>query len=467
MMTIKYAKTTVALMVSLLSGCSAFTRSEFQAPEVEVPASWQTVTSEQAVRIDPWWQVFHDKTLSHYIDEVLAHNSDLALATLTLQRARLELGLNRQDFYPQLSSSTSASTRKPLDGGDRTSSYQTGLSASYDVDLWGRISADVDAAKWRAMATQEDRESTAQSLVATTASLYWQIGYLKQRVALGEQNVRDAEQTLALLQRQYELGAIAQLDVLEGQRSLAGLQAQQRRFQQQLAEASNAFAILFDRPPSNMIEEIPPLPTTLNLPPIRAGVPADLLGRRPDIKAALYQLKAALANQDAADLAYFPTLSLTGSVGSASQALHDLLSNPIGTLGAGLTLPFLQWNRIQINQDIAALDYQSAVIRYRQTLYSAFQDVDNALSARDSYDDQAQTLQTQYEAARQSETLYATRYRYGAISIMEWLNAQENLRNAQAALLENHYSQLVAQVAVYQALGGQDIAPEMSDFSVK
>lgn len=459
MMTIKYAKTTVALMVSLLSGCSALTRSEFHAPEVQVPSAWQTQTVGQNVRLDPWWHAFHDAQLNHYIDEVLAHNSDLALATLTLQRARLELGLSEQDFYPQFSSSTSASTRKPLDGGDRTSSYQTGLSASYTVDLWGKVSAEVDAAKWRAMATQEDRESTAQSLVATTASLYWQIGYLQQRVALGEANLRDAEHTLTLLQQQYDLGAVSQLDVLEGQRSVASLQAQQSRFNQQLLEANNAFAILFDRPPQQANLAVPTLPEASDLPDIAAGVPADLLIRRPDIKAALYQLKAALANQDAADLAYLPTLSLTGSVGSASQALHDLLSNPIGTLGAGLTLPFLQWNQMQINQDIAALDYQSAVIRYRQTLYAAFQDVDNALSARDSYQVQAQSLQTQYDAARQAETLYEARYRYGAVSIMEWLNAQDNSRNAQAALLENRYNQLVAQVAVYQALGGKDVAP--------
>ncbi|MEI8598721.1 TolC family protein [Vibrio sp. M60_M31a] len=217
------------------------------------------------------------------------------------------------------------------------------------------------------MASKEDREATAQSLVATTASLYWQIGYLKQRLQLGQNNIDDAQQTLNLIQRQYELGAVDQLDVLEAKSSLASLQAQQSEFEQSLLEANNAFAILFNQPPQSMSDTIRMLPDE-SVPSLNVGVPADLLIRRPDVKAAIYDVKSALANKDAADLDYLPELTLTGALGGSSEALKDLLSNPVGTLGADITLPFLQWNEMENNKAIADVEYKTAIVNYRQSV---------------------------------------------------------------------------------------------------
>ena len=141
--------------------------------------------------------------------------------------------------------------------------------------------------------------------------------------------------------------------------------------------------------------------------------------------------------------------------------LKELLSNPIGSLGADLALPFLQWSDMQNNQAIADVDYQASIVSYRQVLYSAFQDVENALSAREQLSYQQDRLQEQYDAAEQAEKIYISRYKYGSITIMELLDSQENTRNAKAALLENRYNQFVAQVALYQALGGQDVVPKI------
>ena len=221
-------------------------------------------------------------------------------------------------------------------------------------------------------------------------------------------------------------------------------------------------AILFDRPPEQFPVSIDKLPEG-KVPTINAGVPADILVRRPDIKASLYQLKAALAAKDATFARYFPTVNLTGSVGDSSNALKDLLRNPVGTLGAGLTLPFLQWRQMSLNNDIADIDYQTATINYRQALYQAFQDVDNAISARQQYAYQGDKLQLQYDSAVAAEKIYASQYRNGAVSIQDWLNAQETMRNAEASLLQNRLNQLTAQATLYQALGGRDIAPALND----
>ncbi|MFB2640181.1 efflux transporter outer membrane subunit [Shewanella bicestrii] len=452
----------IAISIALLSGCGALMRSDFEPPALQVPEQWQHTQVNGQVSLDPWWQKFNQPELNQLISQVLSSNNDLTLATLTLQKARLQAGLARDDLYPQLSSNNTTSVNKPLDGGSSSRAFQANLSVSYEVDLWGKVSANIDQAQWTALASLEDRESTAQSLVATTASLYWQIGYLHQRIELSNKSIEHSRQTLALTQRQYASGAVTELNVLESQRSLAGQEASHSQLLQQLVEAENALAILLNRAPGQVAVEIKLLPDNA-VPEVGVGIPADLVGRRPDVKAALYQLRSALASKDATYASYFPSLSLTGSVGESTSELKELLRNPVGSLGAGLVLPFLQWNQMQINNDIADIDYQSAIVSYRKTLYSAFEDVDNAISAKQQYAYQGEKLEQQFSAAAQAEAIYESQYRHGAIGIQNWIDAQENRRSAEAALLENRYNQLTAQATLYQALGGSDIAPPLAD----
>ncbi|SHO57368.1 efflux transporter outer membrane subunit [Vibrio quintilis] len=452
----------IAISAILLSGCSSLTQTTFVPPEVDIPASWQTTVVNTQVSLDPWWKRFDDPQLNHLIHQALQTNNDLALATLTLKKARLKAGLSATDRYPSVSSTTAANKSTLLDSGSTSSDYSTSLSLSYELDLWGHVSSTVDAAQWSAVASAADRESTAQTLVSTTASLYWKIGYLKDRIALSDKSIGYARQTLDLTRRQFKSGSVSELDVFESKRSLAGQQATRSQLVQQLRESENAMAVLLNHAPSTPENMITTLPETA-LPEIAAGAPAELLIRRPDVKASLYQLKAALATSDATFASYLPTLTLTGSVGDSSSRLRDLLQNPVGTLGASLVLPFLQWNTMKINQKIAEVDYQTAVINYRKTLYSAFEDVDNALSARQQYQYQGEKLKAQYDAATAAERIYASKYRHGAVSIQNWLDSQETQRSAQESLLENRYNQLNVQATIYQALGGSDVAPPVTD----
>ncbi|WP_172567064.1 efflux transporter outer membrane subunit [Vibrio fluvialis] len=453
-----YQYSTIALCVLLATGCVA--RSELPEQNVTVPEQWQTgQTQSETQAISQWWTSFGDPQLNQWVEKVLATNSDLAIATLTLKQARLEAGLATSDTYPDVSASVSGERSKPLDGGDSSKSYQASLSVSYELDLWGKLSAAKDAAMWTALATQQEREATAQSLVATTSQLYWQIGYLNQRVELSNNDIKDAKETLALTQSQYRHGSVTRVNVLEAERTLAGLEATHRDYLQQRTEAVNAFAILFDQPPQDLATSIPALPDYA-VPNIEAGVPADVLNRRPDVKQSLFELKSVLATKDNTDTNYFPSLTLTGALGGSSTELRKLLSDPIGTLGADLTLPFLNWNEMQLNRDIAQVKYESAIISYRKTLYAALQDVDNALSAKENYEFQAEKLQMQYDSAAEVARIYKSQYEYGAIDITTLLDAQENERSAKASLLENRYNQLVNIATVYQSLGGEDIVKD-------
>ncbi|WP_409439258.1 efflux transporter outer membrane subunit [Psychromonas sp. GE-S-Ul-11] len=453
---------TYALGITLLvSGCSTSQPEQDYQPEVTIPDSWQSLSVTEQVQLDPWWERFNDPELNTLIEQVLISNNDLALATLTLRSARLKAGLTEAEGSFQISLSTDASRETSLNSSDSSSSYSTDLSISYELDLWGRVASEVDAAKWTSFANAEDRESTAQSLAATTASLYWEIGYLKQSLALSQDNIDSAKQSLAIIESQYRSGAVTQLDIFESQRSLAEQQVSYSESQQELVEAQNALTILYNQPPMKMPITIDKLPEG-NIPMIAAGVPADLLIRRPDVKSALYSLKSAYATKDATFAGYLPSLTLSGAIGSSSDQLKDLLSNPIGTLGANLMLPFLQWNEMELNKKLSQIDVESAIVTYRDTLYGAFSEVDNAISARQQYQYQGARLQEQYNAAEAAERIYASQYRYGAIGIQDWLDAQDTLRDTEQDILENRYNQFNIQAVLYQALGGSDIAPEVT-----
>ncbi len=451
----------LALTILSLTGCSLLSnQTALPDTHTEVPSQW-AISVQGEYSPDPWWHKFHDQKLNQLIQQVLKNNDDLALATLTLRKARLNAGLTASDQYPQLSSTTSASRSRVLNSGSASTSYSANLSVSYELDLWGRVSSEINAAEWSAMASEQDRETTAQSLVATTASLYWQIAYLNDRIELSSHSIDYARQTLALTRKQYQSGAVSRLNVLEARRSLAGQEASHSDLLQQRTEAGNSLALLLGKAPQNKIELIDKLPDT-SLPNVAAGIPADILARRPDVKSALYGLRSALAANQAATSAWFPQLVLTGSVGDTSAQLSHLLSDPVGTLGASLTLPFLQWNEYKLNKKLSETDIENAVITYRQTLYRAFEDVNNALSAREHYQYQGIKLEEQHQAAQDAEQIYASQYRHGAVSIQNWLDAQETLRSAKESLLENRYHRYNIQATLYQALGGTDMAPQIN-----
>jgi outer membrane protein TolC len=222
-------------------------------------------------------------------------------------------------------------------------------------------------------------------------------------------------------------------------------------------QARNALAILFDRPPgdalNDVVKEAQRLPEG-RLPEVPSGVPSELLARRPDLLAAELRLHKALAQVDATRTSYYPTLTLTGSVGGSSSALSKVLADPVATLGAGLLLPFVQFHDMQRSIAISQTDYETAVIGWRQSWYSALSDVDNALASRLQYERQGLHLQEAVLAARNAERLAEARYRAGSTALKTWLDAQEARRQAEINLAQCHLNRLNAMVTLYQTLGG-------------
>lgn len=440
-----------------LAGCGNLTQSEFHAPETATPSQWQYGTSN-AANTDRWWTQFNDAELDALIDAVLARNNNLTAAGIAVRRAWLEAGLAADAERPSLSASATSSGSRTLDSSPpkTTHSHTASLGLSYEVDLWGKLASTRNAAEWEAHASEQDRQSTAWTLVGTTARLYWKLAYLNQRLTLAQQNIEHAERTLLIARVRHDAGAVSGLDVIEAEQTLASQQATYSSIEQSRVETRNALSVLLDAPPGHVLSTLPDparLPEN-DLPEVTAGLPAELLGRRPDLHAAELRLRATLASGDATRASYYPSLSLTGTLGSTSSSLSSLLNNPVGTLGAGLALPFLQWNEMQLSVQVAQADYEKAVVNFRQTLYEAMADVENALSARTQYARQSALLARSLELARESERRYEVQYRAGAVALKSWLDAQKTRRVAELALTENRYSQFDNQVTLYQALGG-------------
>lgn len=443
------------MLCGICSGCAILPRSEFHAPAVQMPVQWQEqgeTGSALALRWG-WWRDFQDPVLSELIERALRSNNDLAAATIKVRRARLKSGLTDTNLTPSLEVSGSSGAEYDFKRGTDLQTHQVNVALSYELDLWGKLKSARDADRWEAEATAVDRENTALSLIATTASAYWQIGYLKEVTAAGEASIAYAERSLALVRAKYRAGAVSAIDVVEAERSVAAQKATQTKLNQQLGEARNALAILFDQAPENAVPE-PQRITDSPLPEVRAGLPASLLSQRPDLRAAEMRLRENLANVDATKASFYPSITLTGSLGSSSTSLTSLLQNPIGSLGAGLALPFVQWNTAQLNIRIAGTQYEEAVVNFRQMLYQALSDVENTLSARVQYENERVELERTLLLATKAEKLAELRYRMGATAVQAWLDEQERRRSAETALAQNRLNRLVNLVKLYQALGG-------------
>lgn len=448
---------TLVVLALVLSGCASLGERP-ATPSASTPAGWSqsapAVVTSAAPAPDPWWQRLGDPTLSELVERALARNNELGTAAVRVRRAQALAGLTEQNQRPTFGGNVGASASRPLDGdGSSSRSVSANLTVSYEVDLWGRLARATDAARFEAEATEQDRQALAASVAASTAQTYWQLAFLNQRIASADASLAFAERTLGLVRVQREAGSASGLELAEAEQSLAGQRATRAALEQQRVAARHALALLLDQPPQDPVPD-PPRLATGTLPEVEAGLPAELLARRPDLRAAEARLRANLAGIDIARSSFYPSLSLTGGVGSASRELSNLFTNPVGSLAASLALPFLQWEQRKLELRVSEAEYEAAAITFRQTLYTALGEVEDALSARRQLALQGEQLSQALDAARRAERLYELRWRTGAEPLRVYLQAEESRRQAELALDANRLEALNAHAALVLALGG-------------
>ncbi len=452
--------TVLAGLLLALQGCA--TRSTYEPPAMAKPAAWEqgraAAMSRDDVAISEWWLPLNDPALNQLMQLALQGNNTLAQAVLKARRARLVAGQAASDQLPTVSAKVGNTATRALESGNTTIAHTATLAASWELDLWGRVAALRDAADFEAQATEADRLASRLSITAAVANAWWQLAYLNQRVVASQQSIDYARQALKLVEAQYAAGSTSGLERAQARQTVAAQEASHLQWVRQQAEARNTLALLVDGAPGSAspvrtVAEPARLPDGA-LPDVPAGLPAQLLTRRPDLQAAELRLRKTLASGDATRAAYYPTISLTGQLYGAAPSLTDVLSSPQAILGSGLSLPFIQWRDMQRARNIAQVDYELVVTAYRQSWYQALADVDNALNARQQYALQGERLQAALEAAQATEKLAEARYRAGSVALKTWLDAQETRRQAEVNLAVNRLNQFNTWVTLVQTLGG-------------
>ncbi len=439
-----------------LSGC-AILRTPYVTPTISEASRWRQAPTVAQTTGEAWWRRFGDPQLDRLVDRALARNNDLAVAAINLRRAELQ----RRDavINPVIGSSVTTASTTTLRAPQASSRTQSAsLLASYEIDLFGALAAQKDSATWEARATAQDLESARLSLIAATVDSYFLVGYLNDRISKALQSVAYAQKALDLVSVQARAGSASSLEVAEATSNLSRQQAGLHDLLQQRVEARNALDLLLNGETAASTDELQRLPE-VPLPAVDAGLPANLLARRPDLRATELRLREKLADLDRTRLSFYPVLSLTGSAGGVSTTLANLMQHPVGTFGTNIALPFLQYDQVRLAVGVSRANYEIATVQFRQTLYQALSEVENALSAREQLAAQGYAQEQSLVSARTVERLDEVRYRAGSIPLQIWLDAQETRRQAENALQQNRLNRFQNYVTLCKTLGGDAAVP--------
>jgi multidrug efflux system outer membrane protein len=452
------------VLALLAAGCA--TQPDYQRPAVELPQAWKESAPRYAVD-GRWWKIYGDPALDKLVDEALVHNADIALAVARVDEARAQLGVSESYLYPRVdatfdrsrSLNSTATGLFPPGIPREQNDYRAAARVSYEVDLWGKLRAGTTAARADLLATEGARDTVRLALVAQVVRSYFTLNALDARVDLTRRTIALREDALRLQQRRNVNGLISDFELRQLEAEAASVRAQLPPLERDRDTEEAALAVLLGRTPRAILEDVVArrpaagTPMTTALP---EGMPSELLLRRPDLVEAEQRLIAANARIAEARAAMFPSIVLTGLLGSESAALATLFSGPAGmwTLAAGILQPIFQGGRLQAETEAARAREAQAVAQYQKAIQTAFREVRDALSAqtraRESFDAESVRVQALGETLR----LARRRYEHGLASQLDVLDSERGLLTAEQARIDALRAQRAAIADLYKALGG-------------
>ena len=469
-----YIKSAVALAVAaLLSACGTVGK-DFVAPQgVDSPGYRHAVAEpqNQAARLPAqWWTVFDDATLSQLEQRALHDNPTVRAAAQRLVQARAQLGVTRAGELPTVgvsagvsNSRTSAESPMGVTFGHKSikgTEYSVGANFSYEIDLWGRVRRAVEAADAQALAAQDDRDGVMLMLSSQVATTYWQLRGLDAELAILNNALATRRESQQLIEARFNAGLSNELDVSRTRIERANAEADIQEVQRQRNTLEHALAVLVGASPSQPIlaPAAGDVATALPQPPaIPVGLPASLLGQRPDLAASVATLKAFNAQVGVAEGAYYPSVSLTGNFGYASETLSNLAQGSARQFSIGplaLSLPVFEGGRIRNNVNLARARYDEAVANHETRLLTALREVEDALSDVQQRQQQGDVqVQAQQAAARAVQVAQA-RFDRGVSTYLDVTDAQRSALAADRAAAQIRTQRLLAAVSVARALGG-------------
>ncbi|MEP6505849.1 MAG: efflux transporter outer membrane subunit [Betaproteobacteria bacterium] len=435
---------------ALLAACTSMA-PHYERPAAPVAAAFPAAgaTAGVAAAAQPWQAYFQDPRLAQLISAALTNNRDLRVAMLNIEVARAQVGLSRANEFPTVN----LAAQHTRETGIQTINTVGLAVAGYEVDLWGRVRSLTDAALAQLAGTEEARKAAQISLVASVANAYYAMAGDAALEEVARQTLGTRADSLKLTQLRFDNGVSSSIDLQLSKSLVESARVSLVTAQRQRALDQNALELLIGGP---LPAQLPAAPAwdAMALPDVPAGLPSDVLLGRPDVRLAEQQLIAANANIGAARAAFFPTISLTGSYGTASTTLSGLFDHMAWSFIPQVTLPIFDAGRNRNNLHVSEAQRDIATAQYEKAVQTAFRDVADALAGRATLVDQlaAQQAQTDAEAARfgLSNLLYTN----GVASSLDQLDAQRSLFASQQALVQVKLALLQNRIAVYRALGG-------------
>lgn len=445
-----------------LGGCSL--APHYERPEAPVAADWQVADANgtRAQALD--WQTFIvDADLRRAVDTALNNNRSLRQALLDIEAARAQYRIQRADRLPSINANASGNRQRlPADQSQTgrsevTSVYQVGLGlAEYEVDLFGRVRNLSESALETYLATEEATRATQISLIAEVIQAYLSRDGALRRKTLVEQTLDSRLASLELVSRRREVGAATALDYQEAVGLAEQAKAERESTERQLRQADNALALLLGTPDAGRLLPSTPRDELMVLQDIAPGTSSELIERRPDILASEHRLKARNTDIGAARAAFFPRITLTGSVGSSSTELSGLFEggSRAWSFAPTLSLPIFAGGRNRANLDLAEVRQDAAVADYEGTIQTAFREVADALAATDTLRREETARRALAESSRAAEALAEARYRGGVDDHLRYLDAQRSSFNDQTTLIQISTDRQLALADLFRALGG-------------
>jgi multidrug efflux system outer membrane protein len=436
---------------------------DYRRPEVDVPAAWRFGPTEPGeITNIAWWDQFEDPVLSSLVRTALANNKDVEIATANVDAAAAQYGIVHSAEFPQLSAGATAERQRLSQttalgsgtGRGQFNDFGVNLSASFELDVWGRLRRASESARASLLASEQGRGTVVLTVVATVASGYIQLRALDRQLDIAQITSQSLGEAARLQRVRFEEGAVPESDYRQAESQYREALARVPELERQIAQQESFISVLLGHNPG-------PIPRGRDIdgllfPAVPGGLPASLLERRPDIREAEENLVAANADIGVAKAAYYPSISLTGALGLESAQLSDLFKGPskAWSIGAGVLQPIFNAGRIRSQVAQAEALQRQALYTYEKSIISAFQDVENALI------DRAKFLRIREEQAKNVLALFrfrdlaVLRYTEGATIYLEVANAEQSLFNAQLAYVTTQSLLFQSYANLYKAMGG-------------
>ncbi|MFC5300327.1 efflux transporter outer membrane subunit [Azospira restricta] len=468
-----YFKLAPLAAAALLAGCAV--GPDYARPELELPQAWAQRTAAgnaAAAQVadragERWWTLYADPLLDRLVDEALAHNADARVAAARVLEAQALAGIAESDRYPTVTAGLSGNrTQSSLKGAMPLpanipriqNSYRATVDVAWEVDLWGKYRRADEAARADLLAAESARDAVRLALTAQVAQQYFALLAADAQEATAKRTAAGRDENLALYRLRAEAGLGSEYDLRQIEADAADARARLAELTQARDRAESALALLLGRSPRAVLEDTPERGAPGALPALQvpAGLPSDLLLRRPDLQEAEQRLVAANARIGAARAQYFPSVGLTAYLGSESTAFSDLFSGPAGIFqfAAAITQPIWNAGRIGFNVAAAEARREQALAQYRQAVAAAFKDVRDALAAQRAARDKLEAETTRAAALEKALQQARLRHDAGIASRLEVLDVERNLLAVELARIDSERAARAALADLFKALGG-------------